>query len=302
MSCPRCFEGAALQVALSYVLDPRLMSTLCAVSVAFNDASYRLESWSGLVVDTPVESKPLGLKACNCHWALWKFAKAIYVRPWMFASCTFLIGSRYKPWKWLFPNVPRPFVSIRPARVVLAVALVGSPWRHCNGHWISVGSPVSPVDIRMRLGKADCIPRGFVIGMSDTCDPREIATLLCGDGEARWGLAERGPPPMQLVHLNFYNGSFHQGLVKTRWNSIELQGYQGAIATEFRDGDVISIGASSERLCLRIGGDSFEAPLATKVCSDHLYYPVLACADMDGDGPVNPGRLPIPGPLLCHKP
>ena len=219
MSCPRCFEGAALQVALSYVLDPRLMSTLCAVSVAFNDASYRLESWSGLVVDTPVESKPLGLKACNCHWALWKFAKAIYVRPWMFASCTFLIGSRYKPWKWLFPNVPRPFVSIHPARVVLAVALVGSPWRHCNGHWISVGSPVSPVDIRMRLGKADCIPRGFVIGMSDTCDPREIATLLCGDGEARWGLAERGPPPMQLVHLNFYNGSFHQGLVKMRWSS-----------------------------------------------------------------------------------
>ncbi len=93
-----------------------------------------------------------------------------------------------------------------------------------------------------------------------------------------------------------------EDLERAKQMRADVRRSKAAITTEFRDGDVISIGASSERLCLRIGGDSFEAPLATKVCSDHLYYPVLACADMNEDGPVNPGRLPIPGPLLCRKP
>ncbi len=300
MSCPHCLGGAALQVALSYVLDPRLMSTLCSVSVAFNDACCKLESWRDLVVDAPEKWKPLGVKACNSHWGLWKFTKAICVRPWMFASCTFLIGSCYKPWKWVTPPPPRPFVPVYPTQVALGVALAGSPWRHCKGHWVCIGSPVPSRDVRMRLEKADCIPPGFVIGMADTCCPREITTLLCGYGGARWGVVERGPPPMQLVYLNFYHGAFRGGSATLRWNAVELQGRQEG-PTEFYDGDIVTLGACSGRLSFGIGNDCFDAPLSAEVRCDDLYYPVLACVDVDEGGTVNPGLLPIPEPLLCDK-
>ena len=251
------------------------------------------------MVDAPVKWKPVGLEACNSHWGLWRFTKAVRVRPWMFASCTFLIGSRYKPWKWMTPPPPRPLVAVYPTQVALGVALAGSPWRNCKGYWLCIGSPVTAHDVRMRLGKASSITPGFVIGMADTCCPREIATLLCGCGGR--GIVERGPAPIELVHLNCYHGLFCRGRVALRWNSVELPGCQEGPA-EFHDGDIISLGVCSGRLSFRIGNNCFDAPLSAEVRSDDLYYPVLSCADRDGDGPVNPGHPTIAEPLLCHTP
>ena len=105
---------------------------------------------------------------------------------------------------------------------------------------------------------------------------------------------------MQLVYLNFYHCVFRGGRAVLRWNSVELQGCQGG-PVEFHDGDIVTFGAGSGRLSFCIGSDCFDAPLSAEVRSDDLYYPVLACVDVDEGGTVNPGLLPIPEPLLCDK-
>ena len=242
-------EGCALEQVISFVVEPHCMSVLCAACRRWDEGCWRRSAWEGTIVDTPLRAKPCGKRA-HSHDLLWEFAEGVAVQEWMFASCSFLMHSKYKPWKWTVPSPPRPRVSIFPSRVASQLALAEGLWRHHRYYWVIVGSPV-PCNMKLMIapGGDGPVPDNFVVGIVDTNDAREIVSLLV-DSEKR-GVVERGPPPRESVRLNFYSVVAQRGSAAFQWNARKLPEIASSKGNPCPRGAVLTFGVMEEKMLLR---------------------------------------------------
>ena len=86
--------SGALEHALSFVLCPTVMATLCAVSRKLEQIAWRPSSWRGTLVGTTEPARPRGARA-HSHYKLWSLTAGILVRQWQFRSCAFLVYGGY---------------------------------------------------------------------------------------------------------------------------------------------------------------------------------------------------------------
>ena len=88
----------ALNLVMSYVLQPQFVETLCSTSRCFEDAAKNPASWRNVRIDT-AGFKPCGL-AAHSHWRLWQYAALVVAAHWNHANVALLMHKRIKCWRW----------------------------------------------------------------------------------------------------------------------------------------------------------------------------------------------------------
>ena len=287
-------DGLQLGHVISYVIEPYLMSTFAAVSLQWNRTCWNRGSWQGVVVDS-LGWKPLGTKAFQ-HHTLWKLARCVLVKPWMFRSASFLMNSAYKPWRLATPAVPLLHVHLYPSRIINCLPLFETRWCYHRGYWFLVGTPACLSNLNMQIfkPKAGLMPSWLFVGLADTNDVCEIAALLFD--KEKYGILQRGPFPSESVQLAVYGCALQSGRVMFLKNACELRSIECRLQL---NGRVISFRVREDCLELVVGS---EAPIRTsfleKTCKEDYYYPVIACQLRDNEGLHS---LPDIRPCLCTK-
>jgi hypothetical protein len=282
------------EVILSHVLDPLLMSTLCAVSKNWDGTCFHEGSWQGTMVDVPSWYKPLGLVAWN-HFRSWKLAKLIVVRPWMFRYCGLLLDSSIRPWQW---STPRPVLHdirmVTPSHII--PGLKNSLWRRCCHKWFRIGTPTPIHDIPLRLHICERPAPDVCFGFANTKDVCELTAMMTNQ-YLGCGLLEREAELTEMDELQYYYCAIRCGNACIYLNSRMLF---KAACPPLQGSVVIKFGMVDSTLLITIGDLKFQTPLpAEGVCAAACHFPVLVT---DGSGwPQNYGCLPFAEPLLCRK-
>ena len=148
--CHRVFDYTdAYKIVLCYALDPLVMSTLFAVTKNWEGRCFDEVSWLDTVVDALPCCNPAGLFAWN-HFQIWKLARYVVVRSWMFRYCGLLMNSLVQPWQWLTPGpVLHNILFVTPA--CAAPGLKDVMWRRYRGKWFCIGMPAPLFDTRVHL-------------------------------------------------------------------------------------------------------------------------------------------------------
>ena len=171
-----------LDLAISYVICPTLMETLCSTCHKVNRSANRNSTWRGTVVDCP-SHRPLGARA-HQHHKLWTSAKAVAVSEWNFRSCTFLVYSNFKAWKWR-----------------RAKGCEGCVWHDAGSeHWLASGRnplPFSNATVLLEFENGT-LPHTISFGVADTNCADELSKMYV---DRRWR-QPRGPDPSDEVQLN----------------------------------------------------------------------------------------------------
>jgi hypothetical protein len=266
---PFRFDGPRLDHILSYIIQPQGVSTLAAVCRQWNITCWYPGAWVGVVVDT-FGWKPSGTKASQ-HYTLWKFTQYITVRPWMFRSASFLMRSGYKPWRWAAPAIPTPQIPLFPSRIITNIA--EARWRQHRGHWWLVGTPacLSNVNMRITTAKGDTVSSWLFIGLADTNDVREVASIFLD--KEKDGIVQRGPLPLESVQLALYGCIIREDIVMFHQNACELSSTKCRVQLDY-----LSLGVKDDCLELHVGSvGPIRTSLREQVCNDDYYYPVIAC-------------------------
>ena len=173
-----------LDLALSFVICPTLMEILCSTCHKLNRSANRASSWRGTLVDCPAY-KPLGPRA-HQHHKLWALARAIAVSEWQFRSCTFLVYSRYKAWKWRRPKGGGE----------------DCVWHDAgSGHWLASGRnplPFSNATVLLEFDD-DALPNAITFGVADTNCAKELSSMLVG---RQWQQPRGSDDAPDLIQLN----------------------------------------------------------------------------------------------------
>lgn len=171
-----------LDLAISYVICPTLMETLCSTCQRLNRSANRSSAWRDTIVECP-SWRPLGARA-HMHYKLWSLASAVAVSEWQFRSCSFLVYSQYKPWKWR-----------------RAKGGAGCIWHEAgSGHWLACGRnplPFSNAMVMLEFEK-DAPPPAITFGICDTNCHSELSKMCV----ERQFLQARGPYTPVEVQLN----------------------------------------------------------------------------------------------------
>ena len=172
--------SGALENALSFVLCPTIMATVCGVSRKLEQAAWRPPSWRGTLVDTTEASRPKGERA-HSHFKIWSLTAGILVRQWQFRSCSFLIYSNYKPWRWR-----------------KAENSIWYGWS--NQWWFALGkNPVPCSNVKLLLDFPSGAPDlPFSFGVADTNSMSEISAAHVH----KQYIQSRGPQPVAEVQIN----------------------------------------------------------------------------------------------------
>ena len=293
----RVLNGFELHDAiLSYVLDPLLMSTLCPVAKTWDDPCFHEGSWQGTVVDVPPWYKPLGSVAWN-HFRIWKLAKLVVVRPWMFRYCGLLLDQSVRPWQW---STPRPVLHdipvVSPSRIV--PGLKDSLWRRCRHKWFRIGTPTPIYDIPLRIHINACPPPDLRFGFANTNDVFELTALVTNQCHG-CGLLEQDPKLAGVVELQhyYYHCNVRQGNVSFHLNSRMLC---ETACPQLTGNVVIKFGVADSTLVFAIDDMHFQTPLpANGVCVADNHFPVLVVDERKL--PQDLVWLPVAEPLLCRK-
>ena len=173
-----------LDLALSFVICPTLMEILCSTCHKMNRSAHRASSWRGTLVHCPAY-RPLGARA-HQHHKLWTLASAIAVSEWQFRSCTFLVYSRYKAWKW------RRAKGGDEDRV----------WHDAgSGRWLASGRnplPFSNATVLLEF-EEDALPPAITFGVADSNCANELTRMLVG---RQWRQPRGSDDPLHLIQLN----------------------------------------------------------------------------------------------------
>ena len=274
----------AHKIVLSYALDPLVMSTLCAVAKNWEGRCFDEVSWLDTVVDVPPWCNPAGLLAWN-HFQIWKLAKYVVVRPWMFRYCGLLMDSSVQPWQWLTPGpVLHDIPFVTPARV--APGLKDMMWRRCRGKWFLVGTPAPLCDTRVRLFVYKDPAPYLCFGLANTKDVCELT-----------GLLERDPGPVGFNQLKYYYCVIRDGLAAFYLNSRMLR---EAPCPQVHGSAIIKFRVVDSKLVFGFYDWLFEASLPVDgVCVEDYHFPVLVvdCSERPQDSVC----LPFAEPLLSRK-
>ena len=222
-----------LDLAISYIICPTLMETLCSTCRKLNRSAHRSSAWRGTIVDCP-SYRPMGARA-HQHHKLWALAKAVAVSEWQFRSCSFQLYSKYKHWKW------------RRAK--------GGPdcvWHEAgSSHWLAVGRnplPFSNATILLESEEKGALPQTIAFGIADTNCVNELSQM-CVDRRFR---QSRGPDPPEEVHLNMCCFTWRpSGSAAFEWN--DCRSKRRRIAPVSLSKLLLSFGVPENEFRARIG-------------------------------------------------
>ena len=264
------FDGSRLDQIISFVIQPQDFPTLAAVCTQWNRTCWNPGAWIGVVVET-MGSKPVGTKALH-HHTLWKFVRCVPVRPWMFRGVSFLLRSGYKPWRWVSPAIPTLQIPLFPSRIMTNIAILESRWRKHRGYYFRVGTPACLSNVNMQIAKSmGTTPSWLFIGLADTNDVREVASLLLD--KEKHGVVERGPVPHESVQLALYGCAIQEDMVVFHKNAIELSRTKCQVQL-----GSLSFGVKEDCLELRVGNEGpIKTPIRQQVHTDDYYYPIVVC-------------------------
>ena len=293
--CKRVLDGIDLhEIVLSYVLDPLVMTTLCAVAQNWKGRCFDEASWLDTVVDVPPCYKPAGLVAWN-HFQSWTLAKYVVTRPWMFRYCGLLMDSSVQPWHW---SRPRPVLHdipvVTPAYTVPDVK--DTIWRRCRGKWLRIGSPAPLCDIQVRLHVYKEPAPDFCFGLANTKDVCELTALMTNQ-YAACGLLEKNCGLSEFDQLKYYYCLVGGGLASFYLNSRMLC---EAHCPQVHGSAIVKFGVVDSKLVFGFYDWLFETSLpADGVCAEDYHFPVLV---VDGhEWPQDSVCLPFAEPLLSRK-
>ena len=246
-----------LDVALSFMICPTLMETLCAISHRLNQTCHRSSAWRGTVVDPTVTSaRPIGARA-HQHYKLWGMAKAIAVSEWQFCSCSFLIYSPYKAWKWRKPK--RDCNSI---------------WHRLDGgsQWLVASCnpvPFTNAKVVIEPQSSGAAASALVFGIADTNCVGELARMY---NEQIWRLP-RGPEPSEDVQLNMCCLTLANGGAVFEWNGCKTK--RRRVAPISGKSTLLSFGVPEGQYVATIGAKQFAEKFkdwARAIDPEGLYY------------------------------
>ena len=291
----RVLNGSDLyKIILSHVLDPLVMSTLCAVAKSWEGHCFDKASWLDTVVDVPPWYKPSGLVAWN-HFQSWTLAKYVVVRPWMFRYCGLLMHSSVQPWQWL---KPRPVLHNIPAATSSCDIpdLKDTMWRRCCGKWLRVGTPAPLCDVQVRLHFYEDPTPDLCFGIANTRDVCELTALMTNQF-ASCGLLGRDSELTEIDKFEYYYCAIRSGIVSFYWNSRMLCEVP---CPYIQRSVVIKFGVVDSKVFVSIYDLLFETALPTDgICAEDYYFPVLI---VDGnEWPQDYVCLPFAEPLLSRK-
>ena len=294
-SCKRVLHDNALHnLILSYVLDPLIMTMLCAVAQHWQRRCFDEASWLDNVVDVPPWYKPSGVVAWN-HFQSWTFAKYVVTRPWMFRYCGLLMDLSVQPWQWSRPRPGLHDISVvRPVRAL--TDLKDMMWRRFRGNWFQIGTPAPICDIRVRL-QVDKEPvPNFCFGFANTKDVFELTTLIT-NAYSPCGLLGRDPGPTDFGQLNYYYCAIRGDFASFYLNSRKLR---EAPCPQMHGSVIIKFGVVDSKLLFGFYDWLFEISLsAESVCAEDYHFPVLF---IDGsEGSQDSVCFPLVEPLLSKK-
>ena len=105
----RSFEESCLDRCLSFLIEPSLMSFLCAVAKSILASAHRPSLWCGTIVNTA--ERRLQGKLAMTHFKSWAGAKAVVGGSWERGSLSFLVDQMWVSWA---------FVHLREARMLMS--------------------------------------------------------------------------------------------------------------------------------------------------------------------------------------
>jgi hypothetical protein len=146
----------ALQLAMSFVVQPHNIEALCSTSRCFDAAVKSPASWQRVRVDS-AGWRPLGL-AAHSHWKLWRHAELVVAAPWNHSNVALLMSKGIKCWRWVGG---------------------GGKFRLYRGHHVLVSQfSVLPTAVSMLI--TGCSRSPLNICISNVRDPYEILDCLAG--------------------------------------------------------------------------------------------------------------------------
>jgi hypothetical protein len=114
-------------------------------------------------------------------------------------------------------------------------------------------------------------PSWLFIGLADTNDVREVASLLLD--EEKHGVVERGPVPHESVQLALYGCAIQEDMVVFYKNAIELSRTKCQVQL-----GSLSFGVKEDCLELRVGNEGhIKTSIRQQVHTDDYYYPIVVC-------------------------
>ena len=290
-------QSSILEDVVSYIIQPHLMSSLCAVSRLWEEICWRESTWTGSLVDT-LSWKPRG-GASYYHDVLWGFTAGVVTRSWMWECSDFLKFSKFKPWKWTASSPSLPIFPSRPQ-----VRFDDSMWRCHSGCWLLFGSRIPTSNIKLMIDPVydyHLMTGDFSICITTIKNVRKIISYI---------LNEDIPVDFDQISslmtnttLDVFGVTIRSGEASFHWNSTTVSRVTMANkSVAYMSGKVLTFVVTINKMALHTSsGSLFQTTFGGLPQAHGTYYPVFVYIPVSKNDRPNVQYLPVIVPFVCDK-